>query len=270
MKHFQKFQDELTQFIRNPQKNPAPCGVPLNRASIYPGLVWNNVEDTLSNCFPVCKKILGNKKWEILVGSFLENHNCQRPFFRQIPDEFMDYLQSLSLRASAKQSRPGSPRLSGPRDDVNNLPAFIPSLAHYEWIELKLFLEQGSFKVRPGLSVKKIINQIPVLNPVLNLVSYFYPVHQIGPKFQPEEKSPTPFYYIVYRDLKGKIEFMNINQMTAYLVSLLQKEKMTANNVLLKLARELKRENDSLFLNEGKKLLENFISKSVIVGFKSI
>lgn len=250
MKHFQKFQDELTQFIRNPQKKPPPRGVPINRASIYPGLVWNNVEDTLSNCFPVCKKILGNKKWEILVGSFLENHNCQRPFFRQIPDEFIDYLQNEEISKT--------------------LPVFMPSLAHYEWIELKLFLDQGSFKVRPGLSVKKIINQIPVLNPVLNLVSYFYPVHQIGPKFQPEEKSPTPFYYIVYRDPKGKIEFMNINQMTAYLVSLLQKEKMTANKVLLKLARELKRENDSLFLNEGKKLLENFISKSVIIGFKSI
>src|SRR3990167_9190503 len=113
LQDFKKFQYQFTNHIRYPRKNRKPVGVPAERMKVYNELVFNGFEDVLAGCFPVLKKILKIRKWTRLVRDFLAGHSCQKPFYRQIPDEFIEYLQNE--------------RKSNQED-----PPFLLSLAHYE------------------------------------------------------------------------------------------------------------------------------------------
>ena len=86
---------------------------------VYNELLYNNLEGFLLACFPVLRKVLGKRKWTLLVRDFFTVHRCQTPFFRQIPDEFIDYLKNE-------------------RGDRAEDPGFLQDLAHYEWVELTL------------------------------------------------------------------------------------------------------------------------------------
>ncbi|MEP6606242.1 MAG: putative DNA-binding domain-containing protein, partial [Nitrosospira sp.] len=116
---FQRHQYAFTAHIRDPKVNHCPRGIDAQRMLIYRRLVYNNIESFLLSCFPVLRKVLGTRRWGRLVRAFLATHRSHSPFFRQIPDEFIQFLQGE-----------GTP--SG------NFPAFALELAHYEWVELVL------------------------------------------------------------------------------------------------------------------------------------
>jgi hypothetical protein len=111
---FQAFQRAFTAHIRDPRGQPRPRGVPARRMKVYNELLFNNVEGFLLACFPVCRAILGKRRWRRLARDFFRDHVCHTPYFRQIPEEFLKYLQD---------------EWPAPRD----YPAFLPELAHYEW-----------------------------------------------------------------------------------------------------------------------------------------
>jgi len=91
---FQQYQFDFSAHIRNPKENPRPQGVEARRMKIYNELLYNNLEGFLLACFPVLQRILGSRKWAKLVREFFAEHRCHTPFFRQIPDEFVQYLQN--------------------------------------------------------------------------------------------------------------------------------------------------------------------------------
>ncbi|MBC7946220.1 MAG: putative DNA-binding domain-containing protein, partial [Burkholderiales bacterium] len=114
---FQQYQFTFTRHIRNPAQNPRPAGVEPRRMAIYNDLLYNNVESFLLRCFPVCRKILGESKWNTLARDFFANHRSTTQLFRQIPEEFVRFIESRG------DDHPASPAF---------LPAFLPELAHYE------------------------------------------------------------------------------------------------------------------------------------------
>ena len=89
---FQRFQQAFTAHIRDPKRNPRPAGVPVRRMRVYNQLLLNNLDGFLLACFPVLRQILGTRKWNRLVRAFFSEHACQTPIFRQIPEEFVQYL----------------------------------------------------------------------------------------------------------------------------------------------------------------------------------
>ena len=63
---------------------------------------------------------------------FIAEHRCLTPYYRQIPDEFVQYLQQERKRA----------------DDW----PFLAELAHFEWIELQLSIAEAEPVTRKPLS----------------------------------------------------------------------------------------------------------------------
>ncbi len=61
---------------------------------MYRELFFNNIEGFLSGNFPVLRKILDDQQWFALVQDFFAKHPCQSPYFSEIPEEFLDYLQN--------------------------------------------------------------------------------------------------------------------------------------------------------------------------------
>src|SRR5512139_489605 len=99
MNSFQQYQVQFTNHIRAPKAAARPAGVPARRMKAYAEIVFNNMEQTLSACFPVARKVLGVRRWTRMVRAFLAQHRCATPWFCQIPEEFLRWLEASPAAA---------------------------------------------------------------------------------------------------------------------------------------------------------------------------
>ena len=244
---FQQYQRAFVSHIRDPRQNLRPRGVPARRMKVYNELVYNNLESFLLACFPVLRKVLGKRKWSKLVRDFFSVHRCHTPFFRQIPDEFIQYLQNE--------------RSEQPED-----PAFLCDLAHYEWVELMLSVsnkEINSVLIDPR---GDLLNDRPAISPLLSLQTYAYPVHRIGPNFKPTRGQQAETHFAIVRNSEDEVKFTLINASTKRLLLLLQSQPMTGGKALGQIAVELSHPDPASVLAGGYEILRNLRSAQVILG----
>ncbi len=240
---FQRYQLEFTAHIRDPKRHPRPAGVEARRMKIYNELLYNNVESFLLACFPVLRKILGVRKWAKLARAFFSTHRSHTPYFRQIPDEFIQFLQNEWT----------------PPDDY---PPYLLALAHYEWIELVLSVSNRSADC-PVDAAGDLMNGVPVLNPVLANLRYDWPVHRIAPR----RKTPTAeTHLLVFRDPGDQVQFTEINAFTARLLTLLESGTLSGRMALQQIACESRHPDPDLILQAGRALLEDLHARGALLG----
>lgn len=244
---FQRYQLAFTAHLRDPAAHPRPRTIEARRMAVYRELIYNNVENALLACFPVLHKVLGKRKWRKLVRGFFVLHRSQSPYFRQIPDEFIRFLQHEWLPAA-------------------EYPPFIQELAHYEWIELVLSI--STHEVNPGEldAHTDLLEKRPVLNPVLTLLDYAYPVHRIGPKYKPLETPAQTTWLLVFRDRADQVRFIVLNPVSARLVSLLATGERSGRTALLQLAGEIQHPEPENMLRFGLDILQNLYAEQAILG----
>lgn len=247
---FQRYQQAFTSRIRDPHNQPIPAGVAPERMAVYDEIVFNNLFESASACFPVARKTVGKRIWLKLVQSFLKDYATDTPLFRKIPQEFLTFLQQTNL-ASPQQ-----------------LPVYLVALCHYEWIELYLStlpsMADDATNIAPNGDLAK--HSIVFTN-TMQLLEYDFAVHKISPKHKPETKEPTQL--LVYRNLEDDIKFIELNPMTFRLLTLCQQESMPAEQALKLLAEELKHPQPALIMQFGLGILEDLKGQGVILGTKT-
>jgi len=244
---FQAFQFEFARHIRDPKAHPRPAGVSAQRMRVYNELLYNNLEGFLLTCFPVLRQVLGTRKWGKLVRDFFAEHRCHTPFFRQIPDEFIQYLQSER----------------GVRDSD---PPYLLELAHYEWIELVLAVSNKETPLAQIDANGNLAHGHPALNPVLALLQYQFPVHRIGPKFKPLAPPPQPTYLLVFRNQEFMVEFIELNPVAARLVDLLQQSEHNSEQLFQQIAQELHHPEPQAVAQGGLAILQELHAAGAILG----
>jgi hypothetical protein len=199
---FQRIQRGFADHIKAPADRPLPQGVAAERMAIYCELFFNNVESFLADSFPVLRRTVADAHWQALVGDFYARHACETPLFTRLAEEFLDFLQRE-------------------RGQVEGDPPFLVELAHYEWVELEITLRDADplplEMTAPDLSQSRIR-----LSPLVWLLSYRYPVHQIGPGYHAASAEERPVYLLVYRDRQEQVVFLEIDLLSHSLLSALQ------------------------------------------------
>lgn len=197
MQDFTIAQQAFTDAVRHPDKAHYASADEARRMQIYQSLLLNNVNTFLESGFPVLRSIVRDEVWQRAVKGFFAGHDCTTPYFCQISHEFLVFL-------------------SGHPEVLSALPPFTLELAHYEWLELDVSIRQhenpASVWSEPDLPEQLICS------PLAELVSYQYPVHLIGPDYLPEAASPTPLYYVVWRNSNFDVKFLQVNDSTAFLI----------------------------------------------------
>lgn len=240
---FQRYQLAFTAHIRDPKVNPRPPGVEARRMKVYNELLFNNIEGFLLACFPVLRQVLGRRKWAKLVRAFFSTHRSRTPYFRQIPDEFIQFLQS-------EWTPP------------EGYPPFLLALAHYEWIELVLSVSNRSSD-RAIDAAGNLMEGVPLLNPVLANLHYDWPVHRIAPR---RKVQPAETWLLVFRDADDRVQFSAINAFTARLLSLLEAGTLNGRAALRQIAEESRHPDPSLILQAGADLLSDLRARGAILG----
>jgi len=244
---FQRYQYDFAAHIRDPKAHPRPQGASARRMKVYNELLYNNLEGFLLACFPVLRKVLGKRRWDRLVRDFFADYRCHTPIFRQIPEEFVRYLKEVR----------------GLRDGD---PVFLPDLAHYEWIELALTVSPLEIDWSGIERGGDILAGRPVLNPVLALLHYPYPVHRIGPGFKSTREQTQETHILVFRTFEDQVRFIELNPVSARLVSLLQHQEISGKDALLRIADELDHPDFQTVVTAGYAILENLKSEQAILG----
>ena len=245
MKTFQQYQARFVGHVRDPQSAARPEGASVRRMRVYTEIVFNNMEATLASCFPVCKTLLGVRRWRRLVRRFLAEHRCATPWFRQIPEEFVRWLAT-------------SPAV------LADLPVYVENLAHYEWIELSLAVSDVTTPVADASG--DILGGRPVLAAPLLLLEYAFPVHHISPFFKPTQPAAEPTRLLVFRDAQDIVRFVEVNAVTARLVQLLQGPVTSGREAVAQVAQELRHPDPEAVMAFGAELLDMLRTQGAILG----
>jgi len=245
---FARRQREFAAHIRDPAHRPRPADVEERRMAIYRDLFFNNVASLLAGNFPVLRKLLADDHWHALVRDFFVRHRAQTPYFPEIAQEFLDYLQN------GRESEPWDP-------------PFILELAHYEWVELAVSIGEEGREKGDADPNGDLFSGIPLVSPLAWNLSYRYPVHRIGPDFRPDTPSPEPTHLVVYRTRGDDVEFMQINTVTQRLLQLLQKNpRWTGRRAVTRIVDELHHPRPEMVLEAGRQLLEDLRARNIILG----
>ncbi|WP_415893445.1 DUF2063 domain-containing protein [Neptuniibacter sp. PT8_73] len=248
MPKFQQLQYEFAAHIRNPDENDGPDGIEDRRMGIYRDLFFNNVEGFLSGNFPVLKQISSKEYWNKLARGFFDKHRCHTPYFLEIGQEFIAYVQNE-------------------REPQADDPAFLLELIHYEWVELALDASEIELPLQNVDVNGDLLTQHPVQSPLAWLLSYQYPVHCVRPDNQPTEPSGTPTFLIAYRNREDEVQFMEVNSVTGRLLYLLSEdESLTGEQALQQIASEMQHPDPSQVVSGGLSTLEHLRSKGIVLG----
>jgi len=245
---FQQVQQQFAAYIRDPDNQPMPKDVTAQRMTAYRQLFYNNVAGILANAYPVLRKIYDDNNWHRLIQTYFKNHHARTPLFPQIPQEFLRYLeQDYQL--------------------TNDDPAFLYELAHYEWVETAVNIDQREIDLTNINSKGDLLTQRPEINPIMWQMAYQFPVHKISPDFQPTTPPETPTYIAVFRNLQDNVNFVQLNPLSAHLL-----QKLTVNEqhigqaVLENIATEMQHISSQKIIEAGLHMMQTWLEHDILLG----
>lgn len=219
--------------------------------AIYRSLFFNNVSQLLAKTFPVLHKILGAEDWERLMRDYFARHESHTPLFLEMPREFLKYLEEE-------------------RGSVDGDPPFQLELAHYEWVELALSIDEREPDLDGIDPQGDLLAGRPVLTPLRWSLRYRFPVHRLGPDYQPDQPPERPTLLLVHRDLSGRVGFIEINIVTARLLELLGDPDARSGRACLEhIVREMSHPAPDAVIDGGREILEGLREREVILGTAS-
>jgi len=237
-------QFQFANYIRDPVNNPAPENIEQRRMMIYQELFYNNIEGFAANGFPVLREITSDEKWHEMIRDFMIKHRCKTPLFHEISREFLAYLDN--------------------ERNITNDPAFIKELAHYEWVELALSVLDAEVEPRTVATDQDVLSLQFSTSPLAWPLAYHFPVHQIGPDFQPQQTSKSPTYLLVYRNKDDSVTFLELNPVSTRLIDLLN-QGLTGKSAAQQIAEELQHPNPNVVINGAKDLINDWLQREILI-----
>lgn len=247
-RRLEELQRRFAAHLRDPATAPAPEGIEDRRLQVYRELFFDNISGLLAGTFPVLHRTLGPERWARLARDFYRDHRCHTPLFLEIPREFVDYL------GEEREAQPGDP-------------PFLYELAHYEWVELALAVDEHDLATIPADPTGDLLEGVPVISPLAWPLAYRFPVHRLGPEYQPSTPPAEPSFYIARRDRRDEVGVIQVNAATLRLVERLQQEPgFTGRTHLEALADELPQLERETVLSGGAAALREMLESDVVLG----
>ena len=216
--------------------------------AIYRELFFNNLHSLLGSTFPVIKKLHKPDKFRSLIRAFMVQHEAQTPYFLEVPQEFLAFLQDEYELQD---------------DDF----PFLIELAHYEWVELALSVSEevnDTTKVDPD---GDLLQGIPVRSVLAWTYAYQYPVHRISKDYQPTKPGEALTFLVVCRKANDDMDFLELNPVTARLLELIEaNEQDSGRELLLKLADEINYPDVEALLQHGAEAMQQMRQTEILLG----
>ena len=234
--------------IRDPANVPRPADVEPRRMAIYTDLFFNNVESLLAANFPVIRTLYDDVAWHALVRDFYRDHRSHTPLFTEIAREFIRHLESRAEREFGD-------------------PPFLLELAHYEWSELALTLDEHDIADVDHDPDGDLLTGVPIVSPTARVLAYHYPVHRISADFRPDAPNEQPVLLLLVRDRNDDVRFLEIDPLSALLIERLQANREDSGNTCLTaLLHDIGRGDDAELHGSGAAILQRLRGRDALLG----
>lgn len=234
----------LAAYLRDPGAHAPPEGFPPASASLYRELFRGNIGQLLAANFPVIRATLAAAEWNTLVDAFCRLHRARTPLFPRFGAEFVAFLEAGALPGVAP---------------------WLAALARHEWTEQSLRIDDTPLPAHDPHG--DLLVGIPVCSPWLRLERYQWPVHRIGPDFQPPAPLPAPLWLLARRQADGTVRFAELGEWTArLLLRLMASGTASGSQRISQLAREAGAEGEAAVMAEARALLQRLHAQGSVLG----
>lgn len=243
---FQQKQAAFTDYLRNPQACPVPEGIVPERIDIHRELMFNNISSFLETSFPILRSLIEDETWKQLCQDYFLVHSSKSPYFSEIPEEFLTYLQEERVPLAGDHP-------------------FMLELAHYEWVELALAISTDRQPENYSPFILEPLTTEVALSTLAWPLAYQYPVHLISSDFKPQCPPEVATFLLVYRNSDLDVNFIEMTPITFRLLQLLQQQPVwLVDDCLKALAGEFVDFKSSVIYNGGLEIIKDLAAKGVI------
>lgn len=249
---FREKQYAFAAHIRDPDNVAAPEGIESRRMAIYRKLFFNNLYNLLGTFFPVMRKIHTSEQWRRFIRGFMRRHQAETPYFLQLPQEFLSYLEN-EFEASG--------------DDY----PFLLELAHYEYAELALSVSEEENPTEGVDPDGDLLAGIPMKSALSISFAYRFAVHRISPTFLPAEPESQPVYLALYRGSDDSVGFLELNAVTAALLDAIEfnPDNKSGEELLRALAAKINYPDADALVTHGADALREMRQLEILTGTRN-
>jgi uncharacterized protein len=255
MVEHREFQDKQYAFaahIRDPDNTLAPAGIEDRRMAVYRELFFNNLHNLLGTFFPVIRKIVSDEQWRHAIREFMKIHRAKTPYFLQLPEEFLAFLQDEYRTLD---------------DDF----PFITELAHYEYADLALRVATDENDMQGVDPNGDMLLGCPIKSVLAWAFAYHYPVHRISTDYLPSEAAEQATYLAIYRRSNDKVGFLELNPVSAALLDAVgnNEARLSGEALLRELANTIQYPDVDALIKHGVDALEEMRQLEILTGTRT-
>lgn len=244
---FVRLQRAFARHLRNPDGVRSPVDSEARRQNVYRHAIRANVEGFMRENYPRVHAAFDDAQWQDLISDYLGGHVSRANAFVDLPLEFLDYLEN--------------------ERDVPDDPPFLAELAHFDWLETLVGADERRVTLEGVDRDGDLLNGVPVANPVLELVTYRFPVHAIGADYRPDRPPAEPTRIAAFRDLDNLYGFLDLSGPAARLLDLVREDAgLTGEQIIGTVAREIGHADVDALLAAGSTIFERMRSRAVLLG----
>jgi hypothetical protein len=156
----------------------------LKGLKVYRQLLKNDWQDTLESIYPFTQKILGDE-WDDITTRYIKTFPPEHFNLNRLAEKFASYLLQHEQQ----------------------LPAFLPQLADYEWLELEIMehpTKVDKAQESAPSTVEDFMELIPSINPTLSIRDYDFDIIEIAEAIEQDKDiktlaAPTRLWIAAFR-----------------------------------------------------------------------
>lgn len=244
---FVELQQAFTRYLRDPDNTTPPGSHEDRRLAIYRHAIFSNVEGLMADNYPRVKAVYDNDAWQALIRHYVINHQSKASAFVDVPKEFLSYLD---------RERQGF-------ED----PPFIAELAHFDWLETLIGADERHLDLNGIDGAGDLLDNIPLSNPIMEIVTYQYPVHVINADFQPHTPPPQKTCIAAFRDTNNEYGFLDLNPAAERLLrQVCEQTDKSGRQLLTELAAELGATEPESVVSHGHEILVRMRNRGALLG----
>ncbi len=217
-----------------------------DRFLVYRRLVHNRMRNAIREFIPRTIARRGKEAFERDFEAFIEEKAAKSPYLREVPAEFVDWIV--------------------PRWRVDaEVAAYLPDLARHELLEIDVRNTPRGGEPQTGLPLA--LDRPLRFDGSARLMRYEHAVHRLPlSRDDRSEPPPVPTSLLVYRDLAGKVRYLELTPLArAILEELLENKRQVAEG--LRTACEKVGETlDDEKLGIAAQLLADLADRKVMLG----
>lgn len=240
-----KIQDDLVEYCRSNKHGDLP-GTIKDRLSNYRRLIHTIIWEALSDAYPITRSMLSVPQWEELVDDFISNNRVSEPQLYKMPFALIAFV--------VKNDYPK--RFSIP---------YLHDLLTFEWLEIEVHTMKDELEINFNPNGDFMNEQI-VFNPYQRIISLEYPIHLL--RNQDITKYKGSYFFNVYREKNGTVQYMEINAFTANLIQqlMMHTSSYSVNQLMITILNDLNVEMKAAITDEVFKFCLLMKEKGLILG----